>query len=106
MLQELVLHTGKRPHFFGKLPSGGPWAIKREDPPAAFVGRSELILVPRAGIPASVYTSKYPIPPLESAEFIAESSAEKQPAITERISREKIVARYNAGYRTGRQEAF
>jgi len=30
-------------HFFGETPERRPWAIKREDRPAAFAGRSKLL---------------------------------------------------------------
>jgi hypothetical protein len=55
----------KSAHFFGEAPERRPWAIKREDRPAAFAGRSKS----RLSCPSShrdtavAYTGKYPIPP-------------------------------------------
>jgi len=50
-------------HFFGETPERRPWAIKREDRPAAFAGRSKL-LSRACRDTTGVYTSEYPIPPL------------------------------------------
>jgi hypothetical protein len=54
-----------QPHFFGESPERRPWAIKREDRPAAFAGRSESRLSCPSGHrdTAVAYTGKYPIPP-------------------------------------------
>jgi len=38
-------------HFFGETPERRPWAIKREDRPAAFAGRSQLLTPRLSGIP-------------------------------------------------------
>ena len=47
--------------FFGEVSEPRPWAIKREDRPAVFAGRSELILFLRRDN-GSAYTHEYPIP--------------------------------------------
>jgi hypothetical protein len=48
-------------HFFGEAPERRPWAIKREDRPAAFAGRFQMEFP--FGIHVSAYTGEYPIPP-------------------------------------------
>jgi hypothetical protein len=42
-------------HFFGEVPEQRPWAIKRDDRPAALAGRSELIWIQSAGIPVCLH---------------------------------------------------
>ena len=49
-------------HFFGEAPERRPWAIKREDRPAAFAGRSKWIFLVSRDT-ARAYTREYPIPP-------------------------------------------
>ena len=50
----------QKAHFFGEAPERRPWAIKREDRPAAFAGRSESVLL--GWDTGLAYTSEYPIP--------------------------------------------
>ncbi len=53
-----------KPHFFGEAPERRPWAIKREDRPAAFAGRSFPPSVDFADWDTCyAYTGEYPIPP-------------------------------------------
>ena len=55
----------KSAHFFGEAPQRRPWAIKRENRPAAFAGRSKSRPLGPSGRrdTAVAYTAKYPIPP-------------------------------------------
>jgi hypothetical protein len=47
------------PHFFGEAPERRPWAIKREDRPAAFAGRSDSSLWPTVlGYRSDAYTDR------------------------------------------------
>ena len=59
-------------HFFGEAPERRPWAIKREDRPAAFAGRSKLLFLALRDT-TGVYTSEYPIPPFIRHAFGSES---------------------------------
>jgi len=42
-LPRAVQRVLNHPHFFGEAPERRPWAIKREDCPAALAGRSKCI---------------------------------------------------------------
>ena len=55
----------KSAHFFGEASERRPWAVKREDRPAAFAGRSKSRLLgsSRCRDTAVAYTGEYPIPP-------------------------------------------
>ena len=96
-----------QPHFFGEAPERRPWAIKREDRPAAFAGRS----ISRFFLPsvcwntAVAYTGEYPIPcPHQpspaSAPHVAEN-LRNQPENNLRMSRGTTAAHY-----TGTEERF
>ena len=53
-----------KPHFFGEASERRPWAIKREDRPAAFAGRSSSRFYSFGGWDTyRAYTGEYPIPP-------------------------------------------
>jgi len=90
----------KNLHFFGEAPERRPWAIKCEDRPAAFAGRS--FAFPGLGYP-SAYMGEYPIPircrPLctgrRSVHVIVRDALEE----IVRISRETIVANYSSAGR-------
>ncbi len=55
----------KSPYFFGEASERRPWAIKREDRPTAFAGRSFFPRFISIGDWDSrrAYTGEYPIPP-------------------------------------------
>lgn len=59
-------------HFFGEAPERRPWAIKREDRPAAFARRSKCIF---AGY--SRVTCEYPVPPFHVITRLRVSESDK-----------------------------
>src|SRR6266404_542834 len=76
-----------------KLPSGRPWAIKRDARPAAFAGRFRMDSP--GGIHVCAYTGEYPIPPppcpwLQTGHSNLRNQADK----SVRASRGKNVTRY------------
>ena len=81
-------------HFFGEAPERRPWAIKRDDRPAVFAGRSEWVPGFRRRDTGGAYTNEYPIPPLHTIRRKGGENPRNQPANSVRTSRGKNVTRY------------
>src|SRR5580704_15057313 len=92
-LQSFCPIQENQPHFFGEVSERRPWASKREDRPAAFAGRSKLVLA--AGIPLMpIQASILSHPPLRSPNMPTRNPR-NQGANNLRTSGRKIVTRYN-----------
>jgi len=90
----LLPTSKKQPAFLWKASERRPWAIKREDRPAAFAGRPEWVSSMHTGLPVVPTRASILSRALHASQGAEVRNPRNQPGSSVRRSRGKKVARY------------